>query len=265
MDIYKNMNDLLLGSTMMDISDIFDTPPVEVYPKSLPTEPVAATEEFKMDTPVKNEEVPTEVDENGNVQTLPKPMLIQARCPITISSVSDSSGGIHMVVDAHIRGPIDDIDGYIPLINALNAADSNCIFNIHIQSGGGMVTTGATIASAIAACKGTVNTIAEGLCASAASLIWSAGHNCIVGDYAMFMYHMSSHADMNNSQYIEESARQMVQYVRKCLMRNALAQGHITQDDYVKFCENKDEVWISAKDMRTRIENHKATMSGGTN
>ena len=44
-------------------------------------------------------------------------------------------------------------------------------------------------------------------------------------------------------------------------MRNALKNGHITQEDYVKFCENKEEVWISAAEMRSRIAAHqKATM-----
>ncbi len=216
-----------------------------------------------------NEEVSTEVGEDGQVhekpgnipQQQPKgPMIIQSRCPLVITHVM-IDGQMYTRVDSYIRGSIDDIEGYVPLIDCLNRADDKWLFNLHIQSGGGMVTTGATIASSIANCKGKVTTIAEGLCASAASLIWSAGHVCEVTDYAMFMYHMSSHADMNNSQYIAESALTMVNYVKKCLMRNALKNGHITQDDYVKFCENKEEVWISAADMRSRIAAHKqATM-----
>ena len=137
-------------------------------------------------------------------------------------------------------------------LNITATPASGYIFNGWTFSG-----TGATIASAIAHTRGLVTTIAEGLCASAASLIWSAGRTCEVGDYAMFMYHMSSHADMNNSLYIAESARQMVHYVQNCLMRNALKHGHITPEEHVKFCENKEEVWISADEMRRRIAAHK--------
>lgn len=229
------------------------------------------TESFKdtlLDMPQNNEEVSTEVGDDGQVHEKPGaapqqpkgPVVIQSRCPLVITHVM-IDGQMYTRVDSYIRGSIDDIEGYVPLIDCLNRADDKWLFNLHIQSGGGMVTTGATIASSIANCKGKVTTIAEGLCASAASLIWSAGHVCEVTDYAMFMYHMSSHADMNNSQYIAESALTMVNYVKKCLMRNALKNGHITQDDYVKFCENKEEVWISAADMRSRIAAHKqATM-----
>ena len=215
-----------------------------------------------------NEEVSTEVKEDGQVREKPGPnapkkdgpMIIQSRCPLVITHLT-IDGQMYTRVDSYIRGSIDDIESYVPLIDCLNRADDKWLFYLHIQSGGGMVTTGATIASSIANCKGKVTTIAEGLCASAASLIWSAGHVCEVTDYAMFMYHMSSHADMNNSQYIAESATTMVNYVKKCLMRNALKNGHITKEDYVNFCENKDEVWISASDMRSRIESHRdATM-----
>ena len=212
-----------------------------------------------------SEEVPTEVGEDGSVRpvaptrpTVDKNgrMVIPSKCPLVISSEMKDDRECTRI-DAYIRGNIEDLDGYVNLIDALNIADSNYNFYIHIQSGGGMVTTGATIASAIAHTRGLVTTIAEGLCASAASLIWSAGRTCEVGDYAMFMYHMSSHADMNNSLYIAESARQMVHYVQNCLMRNALKHGHITPEEHVKFCENKEEVWISADEMRRRIAAHK--------
>ena len=211
-----------------------------------------------------NEEIPTEVGEDGVVREQPQqapvppkgPIMIQSKCPLVITSVM-IDGQQYTRVDAAIRGSITDMDGYVNLIDMLNRATDHYLFYLHIESGGGMVTTGATIASAIADCKGKVTTIAEGLCASAASLIWSAGHVCEVGDYAMFMYHMSSHADMNNSLYIAESAQQMVHYVQRCLMRNALKHGHITPEEHVKFCENKEEVWIPAATMRARIAAHR--------
>lgn len=204
----------------------------------------------------KNEEIPVHIDENGEVKERSNLMIVKSRCPILITS-SEIDGKIITIYHAYINGPIEDMEGYVPLIDLLNRANENMVFYIHIQSGGGMVTTGATVASAIANCKGHVITIAEGLCASAASLIWSAGHEWEVGDYAMFMYHMSSHADMNNSLYIKENAEKMVNYVKRCLMHNALKNGHITSDECIKFCENKDEVWISAEEMRNRLKEQK--------
>lgn len=201
-------------------------------------------------------EVPVRVNDDGDTVTVSNIAKIISRCPIVISS-NEIDGQIANIYNAYINGPIEDIDGYVPLIDLLNRSTENDIFYLHIQSGGGMVTTGAIISSAISNSKGHVITIAEGLCASAASLIWSAGDECRVGDYAMFMYHMSSHADMNNSLYIKENAEKMVNYVNRCLMHNALNNGHITEEECTKFCENKDEVWISADEMRERLNRKK--------
>lgn len=215
-----------------------------------------------------NKEVPTEVDNNGkpkpapNQPTAPGTMVIQSKCPIAISSTTENDVS-KVVVQAYIRGMVDDLDGYIPLLDILHQADENTEIYIHIQSGGGMVTTGSTIASAIARCRGRVVTIAEGLCASAASLIWSAGHECRVYDYAIFMYHMSSHADMNNSLYIAEAATRMVRYVQNCLMRSALAKGHITKEEHEIFCEQKQEVWISAEEMKKRLAAKSSEVDNG--
>lgn len=207
-----------------------------------------------------NSELPTEVDENGDVKEIPQQLqpaavVIKARCPISISSV-EADGVLKRVVTAHIRGPIEDMSGYVPLIDTLNRADENFVFIIRIQSGGGMITTGATIASAMIASKGHVITIAEGLCASAASLIWSSGDECVVTDYSMFMYHMSSHCDMGNSAQVGDNAYKMVNYVKHCLMKNPLKKGHITPDEHRTFCENKRDVWISADEMRAHLEAH---------
>ena len=217
-------------------------------------------ESFQLsDEPPTNSETPTEVTESGEVeevQRIASPQVVMARCPISIST-TEVDGVTKKIVHAHIRGPIEDMAGYVPLIDTLNRADESFVFVLHIQSGGGMVTTGATISSAMVASKGHVITIAEGLCASAASLIWSSGDECIVTDYAMFMYHMSSHADMNNSVQVADSASKMVNYVKHCLMKNALSKGHITPDQHRTFCENRDDVWISADEMRAHLAGSK--------
>lgn len=235
-------NDYLSIDTYLDITD----------------ESTTDSSDIKMST-IKNEEVPVRIDEKGEAVTKSRCSTILARCPISISTTTIDDKQ-YTVFDAYITGSIEDMSGYVPLIDLLNRADENSIFYIHIQSGGGMVTTGATISSAIATTKAHVVTIAEGLCASAASLIWSAGHECRVGDYAMFMYHMSSHMDMNNSLYVKENAEKMVNYVSKCLMRKALKSGHFTEEEYIKFCDNKDEVWISADVMKERLNNNHTTV-----
>lgn len=170
-------------------------------------------------------------------------------CPVFIEQLN--TGGHKFTV--YIRGPIQDMHHYIMLLEALNTATQNDIIEIYIDSAGGMVTTGASIASAMTTCHGKVITIACGLCASAASLIWSAGHETLIWDYAVFMYHMSSHADMGNTARIAKRATEMVTYVKSCLLTEAVKKGHITQDELDTLCDTFEDKWITADEMKKRI------------
>jgi len=176
-------------------------------------------------------------------------------CPVFITkkNTGNEPGPQGNIYTAYIRGNIKDTGEYIMLLEALAIANEQDEIHMYIESPGGMVSTGATIASAIASCEGKTVGIACGLCASAASLIWSACDECIVGDYAMFMYHMSSHMDMGNSERIRTRAEEMVNYVKNCLLVEAVKKNHITQEELTTLCETCNDVYISAADMKSRI------------
>lgn len=169
-------------------------------------------------------------------------------CPVFVEKTSAG----HKFT-AYIRGPIQDMHHYIMLLEALNTAVEGDVIEIYIDSAGGMVTTGSSISSAIVTCKGKVITIACGLCASAASLVWSAGHENRIWDYAIFMYHMSSHSDMGNTARIAKRASEMVIYVKSCLLTEAVKKGHITQEELDNLCDTFEDKWITAEEMKTRI------------
>ena len=60
---------------------------------------------------------------------------------------------------------------------------------IHINSAGGNCIDGISVFSAIQNCDIPVTTINDGLAASMASIIWSAGDKCMMKDYALLMIH----------------------------------------------------------------------------
>lgn len=171
------------------------------------------------------------------------------RCPVYIRKNAD--GGL--VVTAYITGPIEENAQYITLLEMLEYASEHDTLYLFIDSPGGMVSTGAVIASAIDSCKGKVVGVARGFCASAASLIWSACDVCIASPMSVFLYHMSLHFDFGNSQAIRERADILIAYVKEVLLKIALDKGHITQDEFVTIVKGKDDVIIPAPVMVQRL------------
>ena len=68
------------------------------------------------------------------------------------------------------------------------------------------------------------------------------------------LYHMSSHADMGVSTKIEQAAAKQVKYVNSTLLSKALAEGHITQDEFDRI-QTGENIIIPAKDWIARTSN----------
>ena len=114
-----------------------------------------------------------------------------------------------------------------------------------------MIAAGGLIASAVDYSKAKVRTIARGLCASAAALIHSAAKpgNACVTPFAMMLYHMSSHGDVGTSTIVEARAHNQVKYVNETLLNKALADGHITEEEFARIQTGEDiiisgEEWL---------------------
>lgn len=171
------------------------------------------------------------------------------RSPVLYAPKDD--GGV--IFTTYVFGTIENPTPFGDLIAVLQTATEQDEVNIYIHSPGGCVCTGAMIASSIVACKAKVTTIAVGVCASAGSLIWSAGHVCHSTSMAAFMYHMSSHVDMGNSTKIMERAEAMTRYVRECLLVDAVGKGHITAKELEILSDKDENLWIPHLQMASRL------------
>lgn len=159
---------------------------------------------------------------------------------------------------AHINDEIVEFKEYIDLVNHIYVMEPNDVLYIQISSPGGYITTATQICSAMDHCRGKIITIATGICASAGSLIWSCGHECEVGPYANFMWHMSSHGDWGCSLLIRDEANYQVSYVRDVLLKIALSKGFITEEEVSRICSDPNYArWISSSEMQKRINEYK--------
>lgn len=135
---------------------------------------------------------------------------------------------------AYLTGEVRDVNNYVDLLDVLMTATESDEITIYIDSPGGLIAAGGLIASAIDHCAGSVKTIARGFCASAAALIHSAAKPgyATVTPFALMLYHMSSHCDQGVSTMIRSRADAQVKYVNEVLLKKALNDGHITQDEF---------------------------------
>ena len=135
---------------------------------------------------------------------------------------------------AYLTGEVRDVNNDVDLLDVLMTSTETDEITIFIDSPGGLIAAGGLIASAIDHCAGRVNTVARGFCASAAALIHSAAKpgNATVTPFALMLYHMSSHYDQGVSTLIRGRADAQVKYVNEVLLKKALEDGHITQDEF---------------------------------
>lgn len=224
------------------------------------------------DTPSKqNKVVPGLADVNSD-RRMPRPVnrgnelnifeyretsrLGMSKCPVY--RIPGISGGA-CTYTAYISGPIMEVDNYVALIDTLMTMGPNDVMYIFIDSPGGYVSSGGLIASAIDSCQGNVYTLARGLCASAAALIHSSAKagNASVSPFAVMLYHMSSHNDQGVSTKIEQSAAKQVRYVNETLLSKALADGHITQEEFARIQTGEDIIIPAAEWIRRTSNGNK--------
>lgn len=172
-------------------------------------------------------------------------------CPISVLGKNDKDG---FVYNAKLSGAIEDVVDYLDLLECLATMKENDEIIITIDSPGGYVHTGVLICTHILMCRGHVRTHAVGLCASAGSLIWSAGHTCTVEPTALLMWHMSSHMDCGNSLAIQSEATLQVHFVRTVLLAASEKKGHITKEEIERICTDPNvAIYITAEEMTKRL------------
>lgn len=94
--------------------------------------------------------------------------------------------------DVYLYDDIGGPENYIDLIQAMDSASENEIFNIRVATGGGDLEGCIAIIHAIRRTKAQVIGFADALVASAGTIIFLSCHNWVVNEFASFMFHDGS-------------------------------------------------------------------------
>ena len=143
---------------------------------------------------------------------------------------------------------------YAELLTLLRTIKKPTQVHIFISSPGGSLGTGAMIASAIKNCEAEVTTIAIGVIASAAALIWSYGHRKVAIDGSVVMFHMSSHGDYGNSTEVAITAMNAVRYVKEVAIDPLVAEGLLTAEEAETIIDRRQDLWLDSTQINERLE-----------
>lgn len=203
---------------------------------------------------------------NGNPQQPAAPKVpgnIPVGSPMDAGFVTIIPNGEHKKYICNIDYFVSKADPYFHIVHLLgNAVEGDeVIFNIF--SYGGSVCTGCMIINAIMNTKAKVTTVAYGLCASIAAMIWSCGHDRVVEDNATIMYHMPSGCVYGKTADNEEESRHIQSYFAEFMAE--VTKGILTKEELDKIIGRRMDLFLPADTIKARMAVMNNVQEGATN
>ena len=122
---------------------------------------------------------------------------------------------------------------------------------LNIYSYGGSVETGCMIINAMKNTKAKVTTVAFGMCASIAAMIWVCGHNREVTPSATIMFHMPSGLTWGKTADNEEESRHIQEYFSEFMKE--VTKGIVTEEELDKIITKRMDMFIPASTILSRM------------
>ena len=162
-------------------------------------------------------------------------------------------GGKHLEV--FLNDTVVDFWYYLELIQFLHESTEKDTCNITIDNRGGYLVTGIAIAEAIKNSKAHVTTIAVSIAASAAALIWTAGHTKVSNPWGFVMYHTASYMAYGNAKQHEDKVTYINTLIAN-IMQEALQFNLITEQDVMDIASRARDIFVPGVVMnaRTRVQ-----------
>ena len=151
----------------------------------------------------------------------------------------------------YLYGVIDDLQEYVDFIATLDYAQEHDIINIYINSPGGSLTTAISIVHAMMRSQANIICHADGEVASAATLIFFAGHMYVVYPYSHAMFHDAS-GGVGNQKLNENMKR--IHATSELIEQMAfdLYCPVFSEEEVIEILEGKD-YYCSAEELYDRI------------
>lgn len=146
-----------------------------------------------------------------------------------------------------------ELENHIPALEVIRNAGEDDEIEVLITSGGGYVDTARAYVAAFKDTSAKITTRAIGECASAATIVFLAGDDRVCDDGSYFMFHNDQFSEVNGdlaniSKMLDFYKRLAKEEDLKCM------EGILTEHEINSLFENAGVVYLTAADMRSRLE-----------
>ena len=150
-----------------------------------------------------------------------------------------------------LYGDVVAPENYVQLIEDLASATKEDTVEIYLNTNGGDGAAAISLVEAIRHTQATVTTIAEGMVASAGSLIFFAGHQHVVGDFCEVLLHDASGGIGGKMSEIAKHSESSRKTWGK--FYHTIYDPYFSKKEIDKVLAGQD-LWLTADELRGRLE-----------
>lgn len=155
------------------------------------------------------------------------------------------------IFEFYLSGDIDGSEEYIEWFDIIRSAGENDILKFYINSNGGDLFTAIQFMRVLNDTAANVIVSVEGMCASAATLIFLCGHQFEVSPHSVFMFHnYSSGVVGKGGEMYDRLAHERVWSEK--LLRDVYSD-FLTEEEIVSILDSKD-IWMDGDQVVDRLK-----------
>ena len=155
------------------------------------------------------------------------------------------------ILDFYISGDIKEAKEYTAWNQLMRNATENDAVIIHINSSGGDIFTAIQLMRTMAEAPATVIASVEGMCMSAATLIFLCADVCEVSEHSHFMFHTYSSGNWGKGNEQIASALANDKWARHLF--NSVYKGFLDAKEIKEMIDGKD-FWMDPTEVKRRLE-----------
>lgn len=170
--------------------------------------------------------------------------------PSTNIAYTSSTGSVR---EFYLSGSIKEPEEYIDWFNTIRHAGENDVIKIYINSGGGNLYTAIQFMRVLAESQATIITSIEGICASAATMIFLQGHQMLISEHSLIMFHNYAGGTIGKGGEMFDQ----INFERRWskVLLESVYKGILTEQEIASMLDNKD-IWMDSVELSERLKNY---------
>lgn len=170
--------------------------------------------------------------------------------------------GVATIHHFYISGPIEGPEKYIEWFQIMRQAGQMDAIYLHLNSGGGNAWTTVQFMRALNETNARVITSAEGIVASAATMLFLCGDQCEVSDHSAFMFHTFSSASFGKQHEMQAQVLLEKDWGRKLISQ---VYKNFLTDEEIENLINGQDFWMQSDEVIQRLNKRKEIEEAGKN